>query len=69
MLPDETYHTGEKVLKKLTKAPLPVCKNAKSFLQSDFWGAFKSSFAWMPYSFHAEWADFKEQTPLLVIYR
>jgi lipid II:glycine glycyltransferase (peptidoglycan interpeptide bridge formation enzyme) len=57
------------VLKKLTEAPLTECENAASFLQSNFWGAFKASFAWKPYSFCVEWADFDEKTPFLAMYR
>jgi lipid II:glycine glycyltransferase (peptidoglycan interpeptide bridge formation enzyme) len=60
---------GSEVLKKLTETPLSECKNAESFLQSDFWGAFKASFEWKPYSFCVEWAGFKEKTSLMVIYR
>jgi lipid II:glycine glycyltransferase (peptidoglycan interpeptide bridge formation enzyme) len=55
-------------LKNLTEAPLSVCKTAVSFLQSDFWGNFKASFAWIPYPFIADWGDYG-RTPLLVLYR
>jgi lipid II:glycine glycyltransferase (peptidoglycan interpeptide bridge formation enzyme) len=56
-------------LTNLTPAPLAVCANAASFLQSDFWGEFKAHFAWTPFPFHAEWGEGCPKTPLLALYR
>jgi lipid II:glycine glycyltransferase (peptidoglycan interpeptide bridge formation enzyme) len=58
----------EQYLLNLTQAPLSRCENAETFLQSDFWGAFKGSFAWKPYAFRAVWQDGGEK-PLLALYR
>ena len=44
------------VLKALRRAELSVCGQAASFLQSDFWGAFKARFGWEALAFVAEWA-------------
>jgi lipid II:glycine glycyltransferase (peptidoglycan interpeptide bridge formation enzyme) len=55
-------------LQSLSQAPLSWCKNAETFLQSDFWGAFKHSFAWEPYAFRIVWHDGVEGR-LLALYR
>ena len=59
-------------LSELKPAELAFCGGASSFLQSDFWGNFKSLFGWKAYPFSAEWknADGAHETlPLLVLYR
>jgi lipid II:glycine glycyltransferase (peptidoglycan interpeptide bridge formation enzyme) len=58
----------EQYLQNLTQAPLSWCENAETFLQSDFWGAFKASFAWEPYAFRVAWRN-GEEKPLLALYR
>ncbi|MDR0663034.1 MAG: peptidoglycan bridge formation glycyltransferase FemA/FemB family protein [Spirochaetaceae bacterium] len=58
----------EQYLQDLSRAPLSWCENAETFLQSDFWGAFKGSFAWKPHAFRAVWRDGGEK-PLLALYR
>jgi lipid II:glycine glycyltransferase (peptidoglycan interpeptide bridge formation enzyme) len=55
-------------LQNLSEAPLSWCENAESFLQSDFWGTFKRTFAWTPYAFRADWGK-DDERPLLVLYR
>jgi lipid II:glycine glycyltransferase (peptidoglycan interpeptide bridge formation enzyme) len=55
-------------LQNLSPMPLSQCENAGSFLQSDFWGAFKGAFAWTPYAFRTVWEG-GEEKPLLALYR
>ncbi|MDR3356682.1 MAG: peptidoglycan bridge formation glycyltransferase FemA/FemB family protein [Spirochaetaceae bacterium] len=57
-----------KFIKSLTDAPLSLCEGSESFLQSDFWGDFKASFSWMPFSFRVVWESGEEKA-LLVLYR
>ena len=60
------------VLKRLQKAELSDCRRACTFLQSDFWGAFKGRFGWQALAFEAEWDDGEggtSRTPLLVLCR
>ena len=45
------------VLKCIYKAELSACSNASSFLQSDFWGAFKEKFGWEALAFNVEWGS------------
>jgi len=45
------------VLRELCPAELSFCCGASSFLQSDFWGSFKSRFGWKTYSFAVTWDD------------
>ena len=59
--------TGQ-VLKSLKSADLSVCDDAASFLQSRFWGSFKSRFGWETSAFLAEWEN-GETKPLLVLRR
>jgi lipid II:glycine glycyltransferase (peptidoglycan interpeptide bridge formation enzyme) len=47
---------------------LAVCKDAGNFLQSDFWGRFKTKFGWKTYSFSLEFES-GEKMPLLVLYK
>ena len=56
------------VLRNLKAADLSVCDEAASFLQSRFWGRFKSRFGWAPRAFVAEWEN-GETKPLLVLRR
>ena len=39
----------------IQRAELSVCAMASSFLQSDFWGAFKARFGWEALAFNVEW--------------
>ena len=55
-------------VKSITSAGLEVCETAESFLQSTFWGRFKSSFGWTARAFVLEWEGFGER-PLLVLSR
>ena len=59
------------ILKSLKAADLSVCDEAASFLQSSFWGRFKSHFGWTPWAFMAEWESgaYSETKPLLVLRR
>ena len=60
------------VLKSLERADLSFCDKASSFLQSDFWGNFKSRFEWEARAFVAEWKcgeETYEKKPLLVLCR
>ena len=59
--------TGQ-VLKSLRAADISVCDEAASFLQSGFWGRFKSRFGWEARAFLAEWEN-GETKPLLVLRR
>ena len=58
---------------KLYPAELALCSKAASFLQSDFWGSFKSRFGWTSFAFNAEWngtdSTASHSTSLLVLYR
>ena len=61
-------------LAELRPTELAFCSSASSFLQSDFWGSFKSRFGWKAYSFCAEWKETNENAgklalPFLVLYR
>jgi lipid II:glycine glycyltransferase (peptidoglycan interpeptide bridge formation enzyme) len=59
-------------LARLTPAAdLSVCDASRSFLQSAFWGEFKSRFAWKPFAFTTEWRLREEAltTPLLVLWK
>ena len=59
-------------LAELRPAEPAFCRGAASFLQSDFWGSFKSRFGWKCFAFGAEWKDAEESAgalPLLVLYR
>jgi lipid II:glycine glycyltransferase (peptidoglycan interpeptide bridge formation enzyme) len=58
----------EQFIKNLTAAPLSLCELSESFLQSDFWAAFKSSFSWTPFAFRVDWGN-GEEKPLLALYR
>ncbi|MDR2796284.1 MAG: peptidoglycan bridge formation glycyltransferase FemA/FemB family protein [Spirochaetaceae bacterium] len=58
----------KRFIKNLTAAPLSLCEDAESFLQSDFWGAFKASFHWTPFAFRIVWENGEEKA-LLVLYR
>ena len=63
---------GERLLKHLYKADLSVCDESNSFLQSGFWGTFKSRFGWEAHAFQAEWQSGEapcEAKPLLVLFR
>ncbi|MCL2233410.1 MAG: peptidoglycan bridge formation glycyltransferase FemA/FemB family protein [Treponema sp.] len=59
------------VLKSLTPVELSACRTAATFLQSDFWGAFKACFGWEARAFTAEWESSGETAalPLLVLCR
>jgi len=59
--------TGQ-VLRNLQVADISVCDEAASFLQSGFWGRFKSRFDWEARAFLAEWEN-GETKPLLVLRR
>jgi lipid II:glycine glycyltransferase (peptidoglycan interpeptide bridge formation enzyme) len=59
-------------VKKITAADLSVCGQARSFLQSALWGAFKARFGWKERAFLVEWMDEQgqgETLPLLALYR
>ena len=63
-------------LASLNPTELAFCSRASSFLQSDFWGSFKSRFGWKTYSFCADWdtggipaTGDVTTLPLLVLYR
>jgi len=65
-------------LKDLQKADLLFCDGADSFLQSGFWGGFKTRFGWEAFAFRAVWesavSPLRETTgvvekPLLVLHR
>ena len=63
-------------LENLQPADLSICDNAGSFLQSGFWGSFKSRFGWEALAFNAVWKsgesspeDSGYETPLLVLRR
>jgi len=56
------------VLIRLQKADLSVCNEAASFLQSRFWGSFKSRFGWKALAFNVTWKN-EETKPLLVLLR
>jgi lipid II:glycine glycyltransferase (peptidoglycan interpeptide bridge formation enzyme) len=58
----------ERFVKSLSKSPLSLCESAGTFLQSDFWGAFKASFSWTPFAFRVVWQNGEEKT-LLVLHR
>jgi len=45
------------VLKSLQRADLSFCDEASSFLQSGFWGKFKSRFGWEPIAFKVTWQN------------
>jgi len=45
------------VLKQIQKTELSACGQAASFLQSDFWGAFKARFGWEALAFNLEWGS------------
>jgi lipid II:glycine glycyltransferase (peptidoglycan interpeptide bridge formation enzyme) len=45
-----------------------ICKNSKTFLQSEMWGIFKSRFGWEARSFIIEWKD-KSESTILVLFR
>jgi len=53
---------------KLNPAELAACKSASVFLQSDFWGSFKSRFGWNAYAFSVQWEN-SDAASLLVLYR
>ena len=60
------------ILKRIEKTDLSVCDLSSSFLQSGFWGAFKSRFGWEALPFSVEWENNETQTelkPLLVLQR
>ena len=56
------------VLTSLQKTDLSACDNSASFLQSGFWGSFKSRFGWEALAFRAVW-DNGAAKPLLVLRR
>jgi lipid II:glycine glycyltransferase (peptidoglycan interpeptide bridge formation enzyme) len=43
-------------LKSLVPVEISRCDEARSFLQSGFWGSFKARFGWSARTFRAEWA-------------
>ena len=60
------------MIKSFQKAGLSVCDESSSFLQSGFWGAFKSRFGWEALAFLIEWEiteKVSETRPLLVLRR
>ena len=60
------------ILKRIEKTDLSVCDSNSTFLQSGFWGAFKSRFDWEALPFIVEWENNekqKEVKPLLVLHR
>ena len=50
------------VLKNLRRVDLSLCDEANSFLQSGFWGRFKSRFGWEAHSFCLDWVINKDET-------
>ncbi|MCL2381668.1 MAG: peptidoglycan bridge formation glycyltransferase FemA/FemB family protein [Treponema sp.] len=46
---------GRGVLKQIQRVELSACATAASFLQSDFWGAFKARFGWEALAFDVQW--------------
>ena len=65
--------TDKKSIRHIEKADLSLCSNAKSFLQSAFWGLFKSRFGWDAYAFKISLLDStelnEEELSLLVLTR
>jgi lipid II:glycine glycyltransferase (peptidoglycan interpeptide bridge formation enzyme) len=55
-------------IQSITGCGLAACEGAGSFLQSAFWGTFKSRFGWESRAFLVNWRGFGER-PLLVLYR
>ena len=55
-------------LEKMLPADLEACNSALSFLQSGFWGNFKSMFGWNTYSFEIVWRNGNRNT-LMVLHR
>jgi lipid II:glycine glycyltransferase (peptidoglycan interpeptide bridge formation enzyme) len=43
------------VLMSLQRADISICDEARSFLQSGFWGSFKASFGWEALAFRVAW--------------
>jgi lipid II:glycine glycyltransferase (peptidoglycan interpeptide bridge formation enzyme) len=68
-----SMQNGECFLKELARAAdLSVCDQAATFLQSGFWGGFKSRFGWEAYAFRAVWkteVSRQEEKSLLVLRR
>jgi len=57
-------------LEKLENADISICDEAGSFLQSGFWGSFKSRFGWEALAFKAVWKNgAASERPLLVLRR
>ena len=59
-------------LGQIQRAELSVCDHAASFLQSGFWGGFKSCFGWEPLAFTVDnqfYGDSSGSAPLLVLRR
>lgn len=62
------YAAPVSTLRQVEPAPLSVCDEAVTFLQSSFWGAFKEKFGWKAHAFTITF-DGGEQKPLLVLTR
>jgi lipid II:glycine glycyltransferase (peptidoglycan interpeptide bridge formation enzyme) len=52
-------------------ADVSVCADSRSFLQSEFWGEFKTCFGWKAFAFRAVWRrrDEEATAPLLVLWK
>ena len=65
--------TNNKFIESIEKAELIFCNTAFSFLQSDFWGAFKSRFGWNAHAYKVSFNntpdDKCKDMPLLVLSR
>ncbi|MDR2073394.1 MAG: peptidoglycan bridge formation glycyltransferase FemA/FemB family protein [Spirochaetaceae bacterium] len=68
-IPESLVPKEDPVLKGLVPAELPDCGEARSFLQSSFWGAFKARFGWKPLAFRVEWLHRQERGFCLVLHR
>jgi lipid II:glycine glycyltransferase (peptidoglycan interpeptide bridge formation enzyme) len=53
---------------EISPVELAFCSGASSFLQSDFWGSFKTRFGWKALAFAVKWETGTEKS-LLVLYR